>query len=130
MSYYIGTMTDLGFTEAVEKVTEELQKEGFGVITEIDVRETLKKKLDIDFRPYVILGACNPHYAYQALGLDDKIGALLPCNFVIQQTEKGTEVFAMNPRETLSKLLGNEIEEISNAITQKVQNVLDRLSEV
>lgn len=130
MSYYIGTKTDLGFTEAVEKVTEELQKEGFGVITEIDVRETLKKKLDIDFRPYVILGACNPHYAHQALGLDDKIGALLPCNFVIQQTEKGTEVFAMNPRETLSKLLGNEIEEISNAITQKVQNVLDRLSEV
>jgi uncharacterized protein (DUF302 family) len=127
MSYYIATMTDLGFAEAVDKVTEELQKEGFGVITEINVRETLKKKLGIDFRPYVILGACNPHYAHQALGLDDKIGTLLPCNFVVQQTEKGTEVFAMNPSETMSKLLGDEIEEISGAITQKVQNVLDRL---
>lgn len=127
MSYYIATMTDLGFSEAVDKVTEELQKEGFGVITEINVRETLKKKLDIDFRPYVILGACNPHYAHQALGLDDKIGTLLPCNFVVQQTEKGTEVFAMNPSETMSKLLGDEIEAISDAITQKVQNVLDRL---
>ena len=127
MSYYFATMTDLGFSEAVDKVTEELQKEGFGVITEINVRETLKKKLGIDFRPYVILGACNPHYAHQALGLDDKIGTLLPCNFVVQQTEKGTEVIAMNPGETMSKLLGDEMEEISDAITQKVQNVLNRL---
>ncbi len=127
MSYYISKMTGLGFEEALKKVTAELQKEGFGVITEIDIRETLKKKLDLDFRPYVILGACNPHYAHKALGLDDKIGALLPCNFVVQERQDGTEVFAMNPRETMSKLLGDEIEEISNAITQKVQNVLDRL---
>jgi len=104
-----------------------LQKEGFGVITEINVREILKKKLDLDFRPYVILGACNPHYAHKAIELDDKIGALLPCNFVVQETAGGTEVFAMNPRETMDKLLGDEIKEISRAITQKVQNVLDRL---
>lgn len=127
MSYYIGKMTDLGFDDALAKVTEELQKEGFGVITEINVREILKKKLDLDFSPYVILGACNPHYAHKAIELDDKIGALLPCNFVVQETAGGTEVFAMNPRETMDKLLGDEIKEISRAITQKVQNVLDRL---
>jgi len=130
MSYYIAKMTGLGFAETLERVNEELQKEGFGVITKIDVRETLKKKLNVDFRPYVILGACNPHYAHQALGMDDKIGALLPCNFVVQETAAGTEVFAMNPGETMSKLLGDEMEgikEISNAINLKVQNVLDRL---
>jgi uncharacterized protein (DUF302 family) len=127
MAYYIGKMTDLGFTEAVEKLTEELQKEGFGVITEINVQETFKKKLDLDFRPYIILGACNPHYAHQAIELDDKIGALLPCNFIVQESGDGTEVFAMNPSETMSKLLGDEIKEISEAITTKVQNVLDRM---
>ena len=127
MSYYIGKMTKLGFSEAVEKVTEELQNEGFGVITEINIKEILKNKLDLDFRPYVILGACNPHYAHQALGLDDKIGALLPCNFVVQQTADGTEVFAMDPQETMGRLLGDEIAEISEAVSRKVRNVIDRL---
>jgi uncharacterized protein (DUF302 family) len=127
MAYYIGKKLSIPFEEALEKVTDELQKEGFGVITEINVKETLKKKLDLDFRPYVILGACNPGYAHQAIELDDKIGALLPCNFIVQQIEGGSEVFAMNPKETMSKLLGDEIEEIAEAITLKVQNVLDRL---
>ena len=127
MTYYIGKMTDLGFSEAIEKVTEELKNEGFGVITEINFQETLKKKLDLDFRPYVILGACNPHYAHQAISLDDKIGALLPCNFVVQETDEGTEVFAMNPQATMGKLLGDDMKEISEALTQKVKNVLDRL---
>ena len=127
MSYYIGKMTDLGFSEAIEKVTEELKNEGFGVITEIDVKETFKNKLDLDFRPYVILGACNPYYAHQALSVDDKIGAILPCNFVVQQTPEGTEVFAMNTLETMSTLLGSEIEEIGKIIAGKIQNVLDHL---
>ena len=127
MSYYIAKKTSLSFPEALEKVTEELQKEGFGVITEINVKETLKKKLDLDFRPYVILGACNPHYAHQALEHDDKIGALLPCNFIVQQDGEGSEVFAMNPTVTMSKLMGDEIQEIAEAITLKVQNVLDSL---
>ena len=127
MSYYIGKMTDLGFSEAIEKVTEELKNEGFGVITEIDVKETFKNKLDLDFRPYVILGACNPYYAHQALSVDDKIGAILPCNFVVQQTPEGTEVFAMNTLETMSTLMGSEIEEIGKIIAGKIQNVLDRL---
>ena len=127
MSYYIGKMTGLGFAEAIEKVTEELKKEGFGVITEINVKETLKEKLDLDFRSYVILGACNPNYAHQAITLDDKIGALLPCNFVVQETDRGTEVFAMNPQVTMGKLLGDNMKQISEAITLKVQNVLGRL---
>ncbi len=127
MAYYIAKKMDVGFSEALEKLTEELQKEGFGIITEINVRDTLKKKLDLDFRPYVILGACNPNYAHQALELDDKIGVLLPCNFVVQQAGEGTEVFAINPQETMSKLLGDGIKEISDAITRKVQNVMDRL---
>jgi uncharacterized protein (DUF302 family) len=117
----------MGFEEALEKVNSELQKEGFGVITEINVRETLRKKLDLEFRPYVILGACNPKYAHEALQVDDKIGTLLPCNFVVQQAEEGTEVFAMNPHYAMSHLLGDEIEDISSAITEKVRNVLDRL---
>ncbi len=127
MAYYIAKKISLGFPEAVEKVIEELQKEGFGVITQIDVRETLKKKLDVDFRPYLILGACNPQYAHQALTFDDRIGTLLPCNFVVQEVEGGTEVLAMNPHETMSSLMEGEIEEISKAITDKVNRVLAQL---
>lgn len=127
MAYYFAKKINLEFKDAVDKVVEELQKEGFGVITQIDVRETLRKKLDVDFRPYLILGACNPHYAHQALNLDDKIGTLLPCNFVVQEVEGGSEVLAMNPQETMSKLIGDEIEEISQIITEKVNRVLDNL---
>jgi uncharacterized protein (DUF302 family) len=124
MEYYLVKKTHLEFPEAVQKVTAELQKEGFGVITQIDVRETLKKKLDVDFRPYLILGACNPQYAHQALSLDDRIGTLLPCNFVVQEVEGGTEILAMNPQVTMSRLMEGKIEEISQAITEKVNRVL------
>jgi uncharacterized protein (DUF302 family) len=127
MAYYLAKKIPLEFPEAVEKVIEELQKEGFGVITRIDVRETLKKKLDVDFRPYLILGACNPEYAHQALTLDDKIGTLLPCNFVVQEVEGGTEILAMNPHETMSSLMGGKVEEISQAVTDKVNRVLEAL---
>jgi uncharacterized protein (DUF302 family) len=127
MAYYLAKKISLKFSDAVDKVVEELQKEGFGVITQIDVRETLKKKLDVDFRPYLILGACNPQYAHQALTLDDKIGTLLPCNFVVQEVEDGTEVMAMNPHETMSSLIGEEMEEISRAVTEKVNRVLGAL---
>ena len=127
MSYYIAKMTDLSFFETVEKLTGELQKEGFGVITEINVKETFKNKLDLDFRPYVILGACNPHYAHQAIEMDDKIGALLPCNFVVQESGVGSEVFAMNPSEAMSKILGDEMGDIIETITTKVKNVLERM---
>ena len=127
MAYYLAKEISLDFPKAVEKVIEELQKEGFGVITQIDVRETLKKKLDVDFRPYLILGACNPEYAHKALNVDDKVGTLLPCNFVVQEVEGGCEVLAMNPHDTMSKLMEGEMMEISQTITEKVNRVLAQL---
>jgi uncharacterized protein (DUF302 family) len=127
MAYYIAKKISLDFQEAVDKVVGALNKQGFGIITQIDVRETLKKKLDVDFRPYLILGACNPEYAHKALTFDDKVGALLPCNFVVQEVEGGTEVVAMNPRETMSRLMGGEMEEISQTVSEKVNRVLEEL---
>jgi uncharacterized protein (DUF302 family) len=127
MEYYMSKKTTLGFEEAIERVTEELQKEGFGIITAIDVRKTLKEKLDVDFRPYTILGACNPQFAHSAIELDDKIGTLLPCNIMVQHKEGGAEVSAMNPEVTMNALLGPEIEEIGRAVTAKIRAVLDHL---
>ena len=119
--------TSMDFEKAIEKVTEELQKEGFGVITTIDVKETLRNKLDLEFRPYTILGACNPQFAHAAIELDDKIGTLLPCNFMVQQKEGGAEISAMNPEITMNALLGPEIEEIGKAVTGKIRAVLENL---
>lgn len=127
MDYYLSKQTSLGFEEAIEKVTLELQKEGFGVITTIDVKQTLKNKLDIDFRPYTILGACNPQFAHAAIEIDDKIGTLLPCNFMVQQKEEGAEISAMNPELTMNALLGSEIEEIGKAVTDRIRSVLSNL---
>ena len=116
---------NMPYAEAVDRVIDALKGEGFGVLTRIDVHDTFKQKLDVDFRPYLILGACNPQYAHQALTVDDKIGTLLPCNFVVQEVEGGTEVLAMNPHETMSKLMEGEMQEISRAITEKVNRVLE-----
>ena len=117
----------MDFGEAVEKVTQELQKEGFGVITTIDVKQTLKNKLDLEFRPYTILGACNPAFAHAAIEIDDKIGTLLPCNFMVQKKDMGAEVSAMNPEITMNSLLGPEIEEIGRMVTEKIRAVLSKL---
>ncbi|NIR96359.1 MAG: DUF302 domain-containing protein, partial [Gammaproteobacteria bacterium] len=89
MSYYFSRTIDWNFSEAIEKVTSALKEEGFGILTEIDVKETLKKKLDVDFRNYRILGACNPPFAHQALKAEDKIGTMLPCNVIVQDTSDG-----------------------------------------
>ena len=85
MKYYFSKTIESSFDEAVAKVTNQMKEEGFGVLTSIDVKETLKKKLDVDFRNYCILGACNPPFAYKALQAEDKIGTMLPCNFVVQE---------------------------------------------
>ena len=87
MEYYISKQTNMTFEEAIEKVANELENEGFGIITTIDVKQTLKNKLDLDFRPYTILGACNPAFAHAAIEIDDKIGTLLPCNFMVQEKD-------------------------------------------
>ena len=98
MSYYLGKVLALGFDESVLRVTEALKREGFGIITEIDVKATLKHKINVEFRPYRILGACNPALAYEALQLEDKVGTMLPCNVVVQELEPGrVEVAAVDP---------------------------------
>lgn len=128
MSYYNAKLVDLSFDKAVEKITEELKKEGFGVLTEIDVRETLKKKLDVDFRKYKILGACNPQYAYKALQAEENIGVLLPCNFIVQEkAEGGVQVSAVNPFESM-KAVGNlELVSIAEEVAQRIARVLENL---
>ena len=89
MEYHLSKKVTLSFTEAVEKVITELKKEGFGIITEINMKETFKKKINVDFRKYIILGACNPRFAYEALLQEDKLGVFLPCNVVVQEHESG-----------------------------------------
>jgi uncharacterized protein (DUF302 family) len=98
MSYYFSRTLPIGFDEAVQHATEALKREGFGIITEIDVKQTLKAKIGVDFRDYRILGACNPKLAYEALQLEDKIGTMLPCNVVVQTIAQGrTEIAAIDP---------------------------------
>jgi uncharacterized protein (DUF302 family) len=129
-SYGIGTRVELPYDAVVERVREELSKEGFGVLTEIDVAATLKKKLDVDFRPYVILGACNPPLAHQALSAETDIGLLLPCNVVVYaaEEESGSVVAAMDPEAALA-LAGNpQIEELAREVKQRLQRVLERVS--
>jgi len=128
MTYYITSQTTLSFENAIDKVTEELKKEGFGVITTIDVKETLKKKIDVDFRKYSILGACNPVYAHKALSMDNKIGSLLPCNVILQETENGTEVSAINPYESMKGILDQDVIELSKQITEKLSNVIRNMT--
>lgn len=98
MQYYFSRILDTDFESALQRVTDALKAKGFGIITQIDLKETFKQKIDKDFRPYRILGACNPNYAFEALQLEDKIGAMLPCNVVVQQLDNGqVEVAAVNP---------------------------------
>lgn len=128
MSYYKSKIVDLSYEEALEKATEELKKVGFGVLTEIDVKETLKKKIDVDFRKYKILGACNPQFAHKALSVEDKIGALLPCNVVVQETEDGkVEVAIMNPAEAMSVVKNDDLEPIAAEVNKMLETALEKI---
>lgn len=127
MSYNFSKTVDYTFEETLTKVAEELKKEGFGVLTEIDVKETLKKKLDVDFRKYKILGACNPPFAYKALSMEDNIGVLMPCNVVVQEKDGKVQVSAVNPMESM-KAVGNQaLADVADEITSKLQKVLESL---
>ena len=124
MAYYSTKTVARSFDETLAKLTDELKKEGFGILTEIDVKETLKKKLNVDFRRYKILGACNPPLAYQALQAEEKIGILLPCNVIIQEKGDGqVEVSAIDPMETM-KVVGNPK---LTALAEQVQAKLKRV---
>jgi len=127
MSYYFSKKLGLGFEEAIEKVTEALKSEGFGILTEIDVKETLKKKLDVDFRPYKILGACNPPFAYKALQSEDKIGIMLPCNVIVQQLDDGVEVAAVDPVASMMAVENDQLGEVATTIQNKLKGVIESL---
>lgn len=128
MKYYFEkTLKNTSFDDALAKVTEALKGEGFGVLTEIDVRATMKKKLNEDFRPYRILGACNPHYAFRALSAEDKIGAMLPCNVIVQQVPEGVEVAAVDPVASMSAVENRALEPLALEVREKLQAVIDRL---
>ena len=118
MSYYINkTLTGITFEEGISKITESLKNEGFGILTEIDIKATLKKKLDVDFYNYKILGACNPPYAYKALQAEDKIGAMLPCNVIVQEKVKGEiEISAVDPIASMQAVKNPELGELANEI--------------
>ena len=128
--YGIGTTVDLSFEEAVARTRDELAKEGFGILTEIDVQATLKKKLDVEFRPYVILGACNPPLAYQALTAERDIGLLLPCNVIVYASEESGKsvVAAMDPVEAL-QLTGNDaVRPIAEDVRRRLRRVLEAVA--
>lgn len=128
MKYYIEKTTNYAFDEAVEKVTEELKKEGFGVLSEIDIHEKLQEKLGVDFRKYKILGACNPPKAYEALQAENKIGTMLPCNVIVQEMENGkTEVAAIDPVASMQAVENEELKPIAAEIKSKLQKVISRL---
>ncbi|NQV42433.1 MAG: DUF302 domain-containing protein [Candidatus Marinimicrobia bacterium] len=129
MSYYSSTiLSDTTFEAALETVTAELAKEGFGVISEIDVSGTLKKKIDVDFKKYTILGACNPGYAHHALQTEDKIGVFLPCNVVvIEQSSGQIEVAAVDPVASMVTADNAELTEMSHEVQKKLQRVIQAL---
>ena len=125
MAYYFTKTLARSFDETLAKLTEELKKEGFGILNEIDVKETLKKKLNVDFRRYRILGTCNPPFAYEALQAEDKIGILLPCNVIIQEKDDGqVEVSAIDPMETM-KVVGNpKLAALAEQVQAKLKRVV------
>jgi uncharacterized protein (DUF302 family) len=128
MSYYFTKRINENFESAISKVTEELKKEGFGILTEIDVQATFKKKLDIDFKKYRILGACNPNFAYEAIKAEDKIGTMLPCNVIVQEQEDGiVEVSAVDPIASMVSVQNNSLANIASEVSVKLNRVINNL---
>jgi len=128
MSYHFSKTVNDDFDTAIEKVTGELKKEGFGVLTQIDVQDTLKKKLDVDFRKYKILGACNPHFAYEALLAEDTIGTMLPCNVIIQEGKNGkVEVSAVDPVASMMAIKNDTLVGVAMQVREKLNRVIDNL---
>ena len=127
MSYYFATTLDTDFTTALARVREALKGEGFGVISEIDIRQTLKDKIGAEFRPYVILGACNPALAHEALQMEDKVGTMLPCNVVVQQTDDGVEVAAIDPVASMQAIPNERLKDKAGQVADKLRRAIDAL---
>jgi len=128
MSYYFSKTLKVSFEEAVARVTEALKKDGFGILTEIDVKETLKKKLNIDFKKYKILGACNPPFAYKALQAEDRIGLMLPCNVIVQELPGGkVEVAAIDPVASMAAIDNPKLRDVGQEVRAKLKAVIDNL---
>ena len=129
-NYAFSTVLDTTYEDAVSKVKDALKEEGFGVLTEIDVKETLKKKLDKEFRRYVILGACNPPYAYRSLQADLDVGLLLPCNVIVYETDdRKAYVAAINPMSALEVIQNRELKEIAREVSEKLRRVIEQLAQ-
>lgn len=128
MNYYFNKTLKGEFNSVIDKVTSALKLEGFGILTEIDVKETLKKKLDVDFKKYKILGACNPPFAYKALQAEDKIGAMLPCNVTVIEQENGdVEVAAVDPVASMQAIQNQSLASVANEVRNKLKKVVDSL---
>jgi uncharacterized protein (DUF302 family) len=129
--YAFSAILDTSYEDAISKVTDALKEEGFGVLTEIDVKSTLKKKLNVDFRKYVILGACNPPYAHRTLQADLDVGLLLPCNVIVyERDDKKVYVSAFNPVSTLEVIKSEELRKIAKEVSEKLKRVVDKVSKV
>ena len=129
MKYYFSTIIENPFEQVVSEVTEELKKEGFGVLTDIDVKATMKKKLDVELQNYRILGACNPKYAYQALQKEDKIGTMLPCNVIVQELADGSiEVAAIDPIASMQAVQNPDLQGVAEEVRNKLRSVITSLN--
>lgn len=128
MSYYFSKTLKADFEATISKTIDELKKEGFGVLTEIDVKSTLKKKIGVDFPKYMILGACNPHFAHKALLVESHIGTMLPCNVIVRELDSGeVEVSAVDPIESMKAIKNPSLSEIATVVRSKLQNVIENI---
>ncbi|MBN2732690.1 MAG: DUF302 domain-containing protein [Balneolaceae bacterium] len=128
MEYFTSKTVDISYDQAIKKVTDLLKEEGFGVLTEIDVKDTLKKKLHVDFKKYKILGACNPSFAHKALQAEDKIGVMLPCNVIVEEHEDGTvEVSAVNPVASMQAVSNDGLQPIADEVRNRLDKVIANL---
>ena len=128
MSYYISRTIESGYDRAVAKIVDALQREGFGVLTDIDVAATMKQKLGVEFRPYRILGACNPQLAHKALSAEDKVGVMLPCNVIVQEVDAGEiEVAAIDPRAAMERVGNPALTDLANEVADKLARVISAI---
>jgi uncharacterized protein (DUF302 family) len=128
MNYYLTKRTSLSFQDTIDRMTSALSEEGFGIVSEIDIKDTLKKKINVDFRNYKIFGACNPGYAHKAIQMEDKIGTLLPCNIIVQEKPDGeTEVSAINPLETMSGIDNIKLKVLAYEVGERLKRVLNNI---